>query len=268
MIKIEKDLTDIPESLIPAFPEFFPHLLDIPVITRNTHTKRMEIITAGNYLDIDRYNSQYKREDTKAALSLIYHDKCAFCECQVEQWHVEHYRPKSIYYWLAFSWDNLLLACPTCNINKDVAFALNGAQATFDPTDENIRNINTSSAVYDATELPQLVNPEVTDPEGQIVFHRDGLITSPNVRFAYTIETCELDRTWLNDIRKHLLDVYERDVRSALVDHADPANQQKEIESIVRKFIRDAMDPKQPFLAFRKFALTANWLSDIATEIN
>lgn len=268
MIKIDKDLTDIPESLIPAFPELFQHLPYIPVITRHTHAKRMEIINAGNYLDIDRYNSQYKRDDIKTALLLIYHDKCAFCEMQIEQLHVEHYRPKSVYYWLAFSWDNLLLACSTCNINKGVKFALDGLQATFDPTDENIRNINTSSAAYDATELPHLVNPEVTDPEGQIVFHRNGLITSANARFAYTIEACELDRTSLNDIRKHLLDVYERDVRSALVDHAEPKDQQREIESIVRKFIRDAMDPKQPFLAFRKFALTANWLSDIVTEIN
>ena len=141
MIKIEKDLTSIPQSLIPAFPEFFPELPRIPRLAINTHAKRMEIISAGNYIDNDKYNSLYKREDIKRELESIYHGKCAFCEMKVEQYHVEHYRPKTIYYWLAFSWDNLLMACSTCNVNKGPNFELEGEQVTFDNTEENIRNI-------------------------------------------------------------------------------------------------------------------------------
>jgi hypothetical protein len=55
--------------------------------------------------------------------------KCCYCELQVLQAYndVEHYRPKASadrapgsadrhgYWWLAFTWKNLLFACPVCN---------------------------------------------------------------------------------------------------------------------------------------------------------
>lgn len=57
------------------------------------------------------------------------HYKCCYCEQKIMQCFndVEHYRPKASadrrpgslarhgYWWLAFTWDNLLFACPACN---------------------------------------------------------------------------------------------------------------------------------------------------------
>lgn len=46
------------------------------------------------------------------------HDKCAYCEAPtavVAYGDVEHYRPKSIYWWLAYSVDNFLASCTICN---------------------------------------------------------------------------------------------------------------------------------------------------------
>jgi uncharacterized protein (TIGR02646 family) len=46
------------------------------------------------------------------------HGKCAYCEApasMVAFGDVEHYRPKSIYWWLTYSYDNLLLSCELCN---------------------------------------------------------------------------------------------------------------------------------------------------------
>jgi len=44
--------------------------------------------------------------------------KCAYCEASTEtvaHGDVEHFRPKSIYWWLAFCYDNYLFACQLCN---------------------------------------------------------------------------------------------------------------------------------------------------------
>src|ERR1700754_580527 len=104
MIRITKDLNIVPTSLIPAIPGLFPGRKTIPVTARTTHTRRMEVIVKKGYIDETSYNDRYKLADIKAILEKIYHGKCAFCEQKVEQKHVEHYRPKKTYYWLAFSW--------------------------------------------------------------------------------------------------------------------------------------------------------------------
>jgi len=44
--------------------------------------------------------------------------KCAYCEANAEvvaHGDVEHYRPKSTYWWLAYTYDNYLYACQICN---------------------------------------------------------------------------------------------------------------------------------------------------------
>ncbi len=267
MIKLEKDITAIPQSLIPAFADFFPDLPNIPLHSRTTHQKRMTIINGETYIDKDEYNARYKKQDIRIALKDIYKNKCAFCEQKIEQYAVEHYRPKKTYYWLAFSWDNLIIACPTCNQSKGINFELVGDQVEFDNTEVNIRNINSSSAGYDLLEEPKMINPEITNPLGQIQFKRDGFIESDNVRFAYTIEKCNIDRKYLNDERRKLLDVFSRDIRSALIENENPADQQNEISTIVRKFVRDSQDIELQFLAFRRFAISSGWLNEITKEM-
>ena len=267
MIKIQKRKEDLPQSLIPAYADFFPGT-KIPRKSNTTHEKRIAIILAEQYIDKEEYSSRYKLEDIRIQLNNIYKNKCAFCEEKVEQYHIEHYRPKSIYYWLVYSWDNLLLACPTCNQSKGLNFELDGIATEFKNTEANIRNINFSSANYDASELPRMVNPEVTDPLGKIEFEKDGLIKSNNERFKYTIEKCAIDRKYLNDERRKLLDIFQRDIRSALIDNSDPGDQQLEIAVIIRKFVRDSMDHDLQFLAFRRHAISTGWLNELTKELN
>lgn len=100
---------DIPKSIrLPLQNE-----TNTPSVT--THERRKELILKNEYIEENKYNSRYKQDDVKKALQTQYKNKCAFCEQYSERWDVEHYRPKTIYYWLAYSWDNLLYACPTCN---------------------------------------------------------------------------------------------------------------------------------------------------------
>lgn len=51
----------------------------------------------------------------KAFLGAKQHFKCAYCEGQSGEGEVEHFRPKSIYWWLTWSYDNLVLSCKDCN---------------------------------------------------------------------------------------------------------------------------------------------------------
>jgi len=264
MIKIDKDYLNIPDSLQIPSVENFPDV--IPRVATTTHNRRIELIEGGEYIDNTNFNSRYKKKDVKRALSSLYKGKCAFCEQKVEQYHVEHYRPKKIYYWLAFSWDNLLLSCPTCNQKKDINFDLLGVKKDFEDSIENRNSINVSCQIYDDIELPRMVNPESTNPLGYIEFHKSGNITSDNDRFSYTIEKCQIDRDGLNDERREILDVFKNDVESILFEYNDPNIQREVLKFVIRKFIRESKKNRNQYLAFRKYALSANWLNQIIKE--
>ena len=71
----------------------------------------------------------YAHEAVKQVLVAAQHGKCCFCEKMVGcHGEIEHFRPKAAvqqkrgkplmrpgYYWLAYEWTNLYLACGTCN---------------------------------------------------------------------------------------------------------------------------------------------------------
>lgn len=106
-------------------------------------------------------------EDARKAQHERHHNgKCCYCERKRDiklERDVEHYRPKKGvtgapehpgYWWLAYDWNNLLIACKTCNtIHKKNNFPLR---------DENMR-------VYDEgnidAEETLLINPAIEDPK-------------------------------------------------------------------------------------------------------
>ena len=266
MIKVEKDIDIVPESLRIPDEETFPNGIPLPLQT--THLRRLELITNGSYIDTQNYNNRYKFSDIRTALKDIYNHKCAFCEQKVEQYHVEHYRPKRVYYWLAYSWDNLLMACPTCNEHKGTNFDLIGVRVIYVDTDDNLKQINNSSEAYDETEQPKMVNPEVTNPFGKIKFQKNGIIESDDDRFAYTIKKCQIDRTYLNDERRAILEDFKNDISAELMDSTNIDDQKERIDSLVRKFIRDSINKRLPFLGFRRYSVAEGWLNDIVKEIS
>lgn len=70
----------------------------------------------GHFSSDDFKNSYWK--PAKEQLIAETHDKCAYCEAptaHVAWGDVEHYRPKSRYWWLAYCYDNYLYSCQVCN---------------------------------------------------------------------------------------------------------------------------------------------------------
>ena len=60
----------------------------------------------------------WKRPDVMGALYAMQGRVCAYCEQKLpesDRGDVEHFRPKSLYRWLAYAFENYLLSCGQCN---------------------------------------------------------------------------------------------------------------------------------------------------------
>ena len=253
MRKINKDLTDIPESLVVADDS-------------TTHQRRKELIVKGEYIEEPRYDSRYKTQDIHVKLRSLYHNKCAYCENVIEQGHIEHYRPKKSYYWLAYSWDNLLYGCPTCNQFKGTAFEISGKKAVPPKDSDDLSEINTWAQKYDRLEQPKLLNPERDELDNVFVFDRQGHIKdNNNVKADYTIKTCCLDRIFLADERRKIIEEFSNDVKAEYLTANTIEEQKESILTLVRGFLRKSMDETLTFTAYRKAAV--DWLDDIVKDI-
>lgn len=68
-------------------------------------------------LDKREFNSDWWKKAKDQLIKESNH-KCAYCEADtrvVAHGDVEHYRPKSEYWWLAYCYDNYLFSCQICN---------------------------------------------------------------------------------------------------------------------------------------------------------
>lgn len=266
MIKVDKDYNDMPLSLKPI--EHF-NGGKIPRVCKTTHEKRLTIIKDGHYTDSEPFNSRYKYQDIKDKLNEIYHHKCAYCESRLEQLQVEHYRPKkgaNAYYWLVYSWDNLLLTCPACNRAKGDKFEIKSQPVSYVDTPENIKNINTLSASYDALESPLIVNPEITDPKDILEYTQEGEAFSKDERFKYTIETCQLNRKALKDERRKIFEDFRKKVESIFFEYkAD--DQELLLEYLIKSYIKETEDLEKSYLGIRKYAIRHNWFGEIIKSV-
>lgn len=143
----------------------------------------------------------YGEDGVKEALFQGQHRKCAYCEKPEEQSKyrpAEHYRPKSVYWWLAWTWENLLFACTDCNSDhkRDQFPLIDEAQLLI------------AEASPPGGEQPLLLDPY--DPtvslEAEIKFRRDfvqgkerWIPYGVTARGRETVRICGLDRATLID---------------------------------------------------------------------
>lgn len=108
----------------------------------------------------------------KEIFLIVQHDKCAYCERKAEgkyEFDVEHFRPKSSYFELAYDIGNYVISCKTCNTKyKSNTFPIAG-----------LTRRAAIKAEYVA-ERPLLLNPlaqDDVDPSKVIEF--DGILPVP-----------------------------------------------------------------------------------------
>lgn len=164
----------------------------VPAAFRGTGrvAKSLELIQARAAGPVEFNSNVWKA--AKPQLKLETGGKCAYCESptdSVAHGDVEHYRPKSKYWWLAYCYDNFLYACQICNqVHKGDEFPVHAtagmwtgpalpapptpaAFATLadllipDPVDLNAGNALANFLVAAGKEKAGLVNPYVTDPD-------------------------------------------------------------------------------------------------------
>jgi hypothetical protein len=145
------------------------------------------------------WNSALWRVFKNLLLTHVYGGNCAYCEGDVEAtaWgDADHWRPKGKvtvrtqlgeevtidhpgYYWLAYSWENLLPACQRCNS------LFKGTQCPVESGHCNSRAEGETPDELDALERPLLLHPSRGDPpelhirfdpfgEAQAVLDADG----------------------------------------------------------------------------------------------
>ena len=123
--------------------------------------------------------------------------KCAYCEApttQVAYGDVEHFRPKSEYWWLAYCYDNYLVSCQLCNQKyKKAKFPIKNGPMPAPPildctTDDEIEALAGKIApdpldpnqveafrLLHEQERPLLLNPYFDDPAEYYAWRADGV---------------------------------------------------------------------------------------------
>lgn len=133
--------------------------------------------------------SRDDRQEICAALEAMQGQRCAYCECDLNKHdrHIEHFRQRGRYPQGTFDWNNLFWSCKredSCGKHKD------------------------SCGIY---QHPDLIKPDVDDPEQFFIFVADGSITvrddltnHDRNRAEETLRIFNLDAQWgpLRNIRR------------------------------------------------------------------
>ena len=191
--------------------------------------------------------------------------KCCFCEQIIyEDGDVEHFRPKGAYkqelgkplkypgyYWLAYEWDNLYLACTACNQrHKENLFPL------INPEDRAISHRDNIK-----TEKPIFIDPGKEDSENFIEFRGEFAVGfDEEGRGQTTIQALGLNRTSLRESRKDKLKLLQS--LSQILKSIDQNSQSIElIEELdqAKILLKKSMSSKGEFSAAVKCSINNNF---------
>lgn len=137
----------------------------------------------------------WTHEEVRNALGELFHGKCAYCEIKLtDSSDVDHFRPKygamnldgkydqGHYWWLAFEWRNLYLACPVCNRTKRNIFPVESERLPLGTPYESLID-----------EKPLLIDPCCDNPADFLIFTDNGEVVSEKEKGKVTIELLGLN---------------------------------------------------------------------------
>lgn len=208
----------------------------------------------------------YGDDTVLEALRTAQFGKCCFCEVRIEtpymDEHVEHWRPKGSvkqqhgkeefrpgYYWLAYDWDNLFLACQVCNRNhKGTQFPV------VNPATRARTHLDIAAL---AQEQPLILKPDgALDPETHIIWRED-VPEGISPEGEMTIKILGLVRD-LDSRRGQTLTDLRRALERLRQYGADPSPSIQDVMDEKRALLRGAILPNAPHSAMAKAFLAAN----------
>jgi uncharacterized protein (TIGR02646 family) len=200
--------------------------------------------------DIGKEYSKVKRELWERQLM-----RCCYCEMpvQCDYSDVEHFRPKACadrlngtidsgYWWLAWTWENLLFSCAICNRSaKNDVFPLEPGSVPLRPEEQP-----------PGGELPTLIDPCGEDPVELIQFVFDGSHWQPvgrngSTRGQRTVELLMLGRS-------DLLTLYDAHVNDHVKPRTDATQEaigRQDVDRLQKEWwrVRGLLSPRMPFVA-------------------
>jgi hypothetical protein len=188
----------------------------------------------------------YGRPEIKEVLFKGQHGKCAYCEWrepQAKYRDVDHYRPKSTYWWLAWTWENLLFSRIDCNRDHK--------KAQFPLRDEAWRLV--AEAAPPGDEEPLLLDPydSALNVRAELQFRPLKVQGTERwqpfgrtERGEQTIEICGLRRPGLVEL---YTDHVNRHVRRDVEKVRDAAGDPRAVQSAWASLRRSLLASGQPF---------------------
>jgi hypothetical protein len=180
------------------------------------HEKDKELMLAQKKFLNDKskpveFNSAFWKT-AKTQLKKESNGKCVYCEANamvVAHGDVEHFRPKSIYWWMAYTYDNYLYACQICNqtykgnkfpigscqfpcpsitaITSNIKIEQLAGKISPDPIDIN-KNYTLQKYIDEhKAEVAYLLNPYFDDPTTYFAYESDD--TTEEVKIVPTTPT-------------------------------------------------------------------------------
>lgn len=213
--------------------------------------KQLAAVTdaGGPALVKDRGNSGYGSKAMRARLAAFQHEKCAYCEDRLREraGEVDHVRPKDSYWWLAFSLDNLVAACRSCNNAKGNKFQL-------------VRGAHLTPRQSPATtpEFPLLVDPTQDDPDLHLTYLFEfgaWRIAPLTDRGSWTIRELELDRDSFRIETNRYINDAVRPRAVAYFEALAAGDQQAAVKEI--RAMRGLAPPDQPWTQLLRTVLAA-----------
>lgn len=214
---------------------------------------RVRLMSAAGTFDSDAIGKEYSV--VKRELWIRQQMRCCYCEHQTQCDYndVEHFRPKaradrqngtvdSGYWWLAWTWENLLFSCPGCNRSgKNDVFPLEAGSVPLVAEEQP-----------PGKELPTIIDPCGEDPVESIQFVFDGSHWQPvgrngSRRGQRTVEILKLGRA-------DLLTLYDTHVNDHVKPRTDATHEaiaRQDVERIRSEWRRvcGLLSPRMPFIA-------------------
>lgn len=217
---------------------------------------RLEIVSNMKMLNSDKYLNQYKKQDTKDSLYEEFSKKCCYCEKKLydQDKHIEHYRPKSIYYWECYSYDNLLLSCSNCNRHKGVQFPTQNAKQLYNST--YLETIHSNGKTLNKLEEPLLINPCEMNPSEHLEIKQDYYIYPKTEKGEKTIQILKLNRKELLELRKEVFEAFRTNLNLIIQVHQSNKEQLcEEILTTIKEVLKKVQDDKIDYRMLREYLI-------------
>ena len=263
MIALQRDRT--PAAIAPTYriPGRDPHLLHL----LDVQLKRKKL-NQGVWKNV---KDQLKRESR---------GKCAYCEMMADlgmHGDVEHIRPKSVYWWLAYCYDNYAFSCQLCNQKfKGDQFPLAGQRMAAPvvpdpPTDAELaalaRSLSPDPLDQQAVdeyiaaclaEQPGIPDPYVVDPEPLFAWVADDNLREVEIRarddtpesqqaFSAVVAALGLNRQELKGARYFHYRLLQLPILTL------KTNQTAEARRVAEETLREQMGPHAPFAGMARY---------------